>query len=700
MYYLLHELNHAAMTPFRAAADLTKFAWRNPLNPLSQTPLARSVAAAAELFERSTRRYSKPEFGIEHTGIDGVEHAIHERNVWTRPFCSLKRFERVGKDGAVSPGPKLLIVAPLSGHYATLLRGTVEAMLPHADTYITDWTDARMVPLAQGSFDLDDYIDYVIAMLEHLGPDVHVMAVCQPAVPVLAAVSVMEAQSSNVLPATMTLMGGPIDTRINPTAVNALAESKSIDWFERRVIMQVPWPQPGFLRRVYPGFLQLGGFMSMNLDRHVTAHREFFEHLVQKDGDSAEKHREFYDEYLAVMDLTAEFYLQTVETVFIEHALPKGEMMHRDVRVDPSLIRHTALLTIEGENDDISGVGQTEAAHRLCSNLPDEKREHYVQPDVGHYGIFNGSRFRKHIVPRVVAFMERGAPALEAVDTGEGTAVGTEAPAAKRRRAAAPDPGPEPAPILKADTAELNGSKLNGSKSLAAESAAVEANEPPKAAPTKPVRRKATKATMTKSEAKTRATARKRPAPVSAASATAKPATAERDASSAPSAVAKPKGDSNPSTATSKDAPQNGASRPESRNRVAETIATETRADAPSAKPAEAAIPKAVQEAVAPNGADQAKDASNTETVSSSDKTVSAPFVLADPTKATAGAAASSAPPSAPSSLERTEAKRTSSDRPRTPTNKPSGDKPSGSKPSGDKRSRGARPAASQGRRT
>ena len=482
MYYLMHEMNHAALTPFRAVADATKFAWRNPVNPLSRTPLARSIAAAAELFERSTRRYAKPEFGITETRIDGEPHAIRERTVWSRPFCALKRFERVNAQGEVAGGRKLLIVAPMSGHYATLLRGTVEAMLPHADVYITDWVDARMVPLAQGFFDLDDYIDYVVAMLDHLGADAHVMAVCQPAVPVLAAVSLMEARGSASLPASMTLMGGPIDTRINPTAVNELAESKSIDWFERRVIMQVPWPQPGFLRRVYPGFLQLGGFMSMNLDRHVTAHHEFFEHLVENDGDSAEKHRDFYDEYLAVMDLTAEFYLQTVETVFIEHALPRGTMMHRGERVDPSAIRHTALLTIEGENDDISGVGQTEAAHKLCTNLAAERREHFVQPDVGHYGIFNGSRFRKHIVPRVVGFMDAieggEAAARTAAKAGEnvvelrpagkaGTPAkgrasakpdpapvdlpGAKAPAARRRRAKAPDPGPTPAPELKAE---------------------------------------------------------------------------------------------------------------------------------------------------------------------------------------------------------------------------------------------------------
>ena len=293
----------------------------------------------------------------------------------------------------------------MSGHYATLLRGTVEAMLPRHEVYITDWVDARQVPLAAGRFDLDDYIDYVIAMIHHLGADVHVMAVCQPAVPVFAAVALMEAANDPLAPSSMVLMGGPIDTRVNPTAVNTMAQERGLDWFERHAVMMVPWPLPGFLRRVYPGFLQLGGFMGMNLDRHLLAHREFYDHLVQGDGDSAGKHRDFYDEYLAVMDLTAEFYLDTVDKVFIRQALPKGEFTHRGRRVDPAAIRRTALLTIEGERDDISGVGQTEAAHRLAVNLPDDKRYHYLQMGVGHYGVFNGSRFRSEIAPRIRDFI-------------------------------------------------------------------------------------------------------------------------------------------------------------------------------------------------------------------------------------------------------------------------------------------------------
>ncbi len=377
--------------------------YTNPLNPFAHTSWGRSVAAAAELFERTTRRYGKPQFGLATTTVDWKSVPVVEKIVWSRPFCNLIHFER-GLPGGRRKDRKLLIVAPMSGHYATLLRGTVEAMLPHAEVYITDWTDARMVPVSEGHFDLDDYIDYVIDMLHALGPDTHVMAVCQPSVPVLAAVAIMEARGDRAAPATMTLMGGPIDTRRNPTAVNTLAEERGIDWFRDNVIMQVPWPNPGFTRDVYPGFLQLSGFMSMNLDRHITAHKEFFMHLVKNDGDGAEKHRDFYDEYLAVMDLTAEFYLQTVDTVFVRHALPKGEMTHRGEPVDPAAIRGAALLTIEGENDDISGVGQTQAAHSLCVNIPAERRAHYLQPAVGHYGVFNGSRFRSEIVPRILDF--------------------------------------------------------------------------------------------------------------------------------------------------------------------------------------------------------------------------------------------------------------------------------------------------------
>jgi poly(3-hydroxybutyrate) depolymerase len=403
--YWLYEASHAALSPARAMADATRLAFKNPLNPLYFTSFGKSIAAAAELFERSTRRYGQPEWRISSTLVGGERVPVHITSVWERQFCRLLHFERILEHRPRRPQPRLLIVAPLSGHYATLLRGTVEAFLPNHDVYITEWRDARTVPTAEGRFDLDDYIDYVISMLHALGGDTHVIAVCQPAVPVMAAVSVMEADDDPYVPISMTLMGGPIDTRANPTVVNKLAERRGIDWFRRNVITKVPFPHPGFMRDVYPGFLQLNGFMSMNLERHIQAHRELFTHLVKGDGDSAQKHKEFYDEYLAVMDLPAEYYLQTVDTVFVRHALPDGEMMHRDRPVDPARITRVALLTVEGEHDDISGVGQTEAAHRLCVNIPPERQAHWLQPGVGHYGVFNGSRFRAEIAPRIADFI-------------------------------------------------------------------------------------------------------------------------------------------------------------------------------------------------------------------------------------------------------------------------------------------------------
>lgn len=439
MFYQFYELNHAALGPFRAAADVTKLYFQNPLNPFTHTHLGRSMAAACELFERTTRRYGKPEFGIKTTLVGGTRVPVTERVVWERPFCRMIHFER-GLEAGRRHDPKVLLVAPMSGHYATLLRGTVEALLPRHEVYITDWIDARMVPLDQGRFDLDDYIDYVISMMHALHGEAHLIAVCQPSVPVLAAVSIMEQNDDPYAPPSMVLMGGPIDTRISPTAVNKLAADKGIEWFERNVIMQVPFPHPGFMRSVYPGFLQLGGFMSMNLDRHMTAHHDFYRHLIKGDGDSAEKHRDFYDEYLAVMDLTSEFYLQTVETVFIDHALPRGEMMHRDRRVDPSAIRRVALLTVEGELDDITGMGQTQAAHTLCSNIPADSRADYVQQGVGHYGVFNGSRFRSEIAPRITDFIlthdrgrARGMAAKPSVPAPAAVTTPAEKPASTKR---------------------------------------------------------------------------------------------------------------------------------------------------------------------------------------------------------------------------------------------------------------------------
>ena len=413
--YWFYELGHAALQPSRAVADATRLYFKNPLNPLSHTTFGKQMAAGAEVYERAIRRYAKPEWRISSALVGGERVPVEIKSMWERPFCRLLHFERQFTHPLRYVQPKVVLVAPMSGHFATLLRGTIEAFLPNHDVYITEWVDARTVPLAEGRFDLDDYIDYVISILHKLGGDCHLIGVCQPSVPVLAAIARMEAMDDPYVPHSMTLMGGPIDTRINPTAVNRLAEERGTDWFRRHVIAKVPFPHPGFMREVYPGFLQLTGFISMNLDRHVDAHWQMFQHLVDGDGDSAQKHRTFYDEYLAVMDLTAEFYLQTVDTVFVKHALPNGQMTHRGKPVQPEKIRRVALLTIEGEHDDISGVGQTEAAHRLCVNIPDDRRSHYLQLSVGHYGVFNGSRFRAEIAPRIADFIRT------AEQTGRGT---------------------------------------------------------------------------------------------------------------------------------------------------------------------------------------------------------------------------------------------------------------------------------------
>jgi poly(3-hydroxybutyrate) depolymerase len=402
--YQLYEMAHAALAPARAVSDATHFMFRNPWNPLSNTPLGKNISAGAELFERMTRRYGKPTFGLNEIRLDGAAYPVLQDTVWTKPFCNLVRFVRPNFPDGVNQ-PKLLIVAPMSGHYATLLRGTVETFLPYFDVYITDWADARMVPLAVGSFDLDDYIDYLREILVRLGPGVHAIAVCQPAPPLLATAALMEADGDLAAPASMTLMGGPVDTRRSPTEVNKLAEKRGVEWFRRNCLHTVPFPYPGFGREVYPGFLQLSGFMAMNIDRHVTAHLDMFKHLVAGDEDPVEKHREFYDEYLAVMDLAAEYYMQTVETVFVRHALPKGEMTHRGQPVDLKAIRNCGLLTVEGEKDDISGVGQTYAANELCVNIPEARKQYYLAEGVGHYGVFNGSRFRKLIAPRIRQFI-------------------------------------------------------------------------------------------------------------------------------------------------------------------------------------------------------------------------------------------------------------------------------------------------------
>ncbi len=407
MLYQLYDLQHALLTPARIAAELTRTAFQNPWNPVSHTQVGRTIAAGAEVFERVTRRFGEPAWDLPTTTIDGKKVDVTEETIVEKPFCQLMHFKRATK----RKDPQVLVVAPMSGHYATLLRGTVEALLPHHDVYVTDWTDARQVPLREGRFNLDDFITYLREFMALLGPRTHLIAVCQPAVPVLAAVSLMASENDPNQPLSMTLMGGPIDTRISKTAVNRLAEERPFSWFENSVIETVPAYYPGAFRKVYPGFLQLSGFMSMNLDRHIGAHMKFFHHLIQGDGDSAEFHRKFYNEYNAVMDITAEFYLQTIDTVFQRHLLPRGQMKWRDplnqklVDVRPQDIQRTALFTIEGELDDISSRGQTTAAHDLCYNIPQRKQFHLFQLQTGHYGIFNGSRWRKDIMPRIRHFM-------------------------------------------------------------------------------------------------------------------------------------------------------------------------------------------------------------------------------------------------------------------------------------------------------
>ena len=400
--YSLHEMHYAAISPLNFFASASKVFHRHPLSPLSYTDYGRHMAAASEVFERVTHRYGKPIFGIAHTKVAGKQVDIIEEVIDTKPFCNLIHFRKASK----IEQPKLLIVAPMSGHHATLLRGTVVDLLPYLDVYITDWKDAREVALSHGEFRLEDYITYTIEFTRLLG-NAHLLAVCQPSVPVMIAASVMNEKKDKTAPLSMTLIGGPIDTRVNPTKVNKLAEEKPLSWFESNVITRVPFNYTGFMRRVYPGFLQLSGFMQLNLDRHITAHKDLYKHLIEGDGESARAHKKFYDEYLSVCDLPAEFYLDCIEQVFQKHLLPRGEFVYEGKKVKPEAITKTALLTLEGELDDISGVGQTQAAQKICKSLPDSMRKHYMQKGVGHYGIFNGRKFRENVVPIIVDFITK-----------------------------------------------------------------------------------------------------------------------------------------------------------------------------------------------------------------------------------------------------------------------------------------------------
>ncbi len=407
MLYHLYEMQSAMSAPMRLMAETMQQVFSHPLVPAAYTKMGRTIAATSEIVERATRRYNKPAFGLPTTVTpDGATVAIREEIVARRSFCDLLHFRRETD----RRDPRVLIAAPMSGHYATLLRDTVAALLPEHDVYITDWANASQVPVARGPFDLDDYVDYLIGFLDRLGPGTHVIAVCQPSVPVMAAISLMSDEDHRATPASMTLMGGPIDTRMSPTKPNKLAMTRPLSWFEKSVIHEVPPNYPGFMRRVYPGFLQLSGFMSMNLDRHVGASVKHFEHLVQGDGEHADKHRDFYDEYLSVMDLSADYFLQTIRTAFQEHRLPRGLWISRDRRVDAKAITRTALMTVEGELDDISGPGQTRAAHGLCQNLPAEMHKHLFAMGVGHYGIFNGRKWRSMILPEVRDFIRAHDP--------------------------------------------------------------------------------------------------------------------------------------------------------------------------------------------------------------------------------------------------------------------------------------------------
>lgn len=406
MLYDAYELHRSWLHNASNWASIGAELLSNPALPIGYFGTGPIMASALQVFAHLYAERGKPEFLIQHVTIEGERHAIFESVVRHKPFGALRHFRRAGLP---EDAPKLLIVAPMSGHYATLLRGTVERMVLNQEVWITDWADAKMVPITAGRFDLDDYIDYLIDFLRFIGPDTHVLAVCQPSVPAFAATAVMSAENDPCRPSSLTMMGGPVDTRASPTSVNDVAVRQPLSWFANNVIATVPLNYPGAGRQVYPGFLQLAGFLSMNLESHLRSHWEMFKHLTMGDQESAEATRRFYDEYLSVCDMTSEFYLQTIEHVFQKHSLPKGKFVHRGKPIDPDAIRDTALLAIEGERDDISGIGQTRAALDLAPHLPDAKKKYLLAEDVGHYGIFNGSKWRKRIAPVVEDWIRENA---------------------------------------------------------------------------------------------------------------------------------------------------------------------------------------------------------------------------------------------------------------------------------------------------
>lgn len=404
MLYNAYELQRSWLASAGAWASLGAEWVTHPANPLAALGFAPTLASAFDVFAHAAAPRGKPAFGIERVSVGGQAHPVAEAIVRHKAFGNLLRFTHAGLP---ADAPKLLIVAPMSGHFATLLRGTVARMVERSEVYITDWADAKQVPIEAGRFDLDDYIDYLIDFLEFIGPGTHVMAVCQPSVPALAAAALMGAAEHPCRPATLTLMGGPIDTREAPTSVNDVAVQNPLSWFTNNVIATVPLMHPGAGRRVYPGFLQLAGFMSMNLKTHLMSHWQMYKHLVAGDEESADATKAFYEEYRSVADMTAEFYLQTIEHVFQRHSLPKGELTHHGVPIDLAAIRDTALLAIEGENDDISGRGQTKAALTLATGLVERRKRYFLAEQVGHYGIFNGGKWRKQIAPVVEDWMKR-----------------------------------------------------------------------------------------------------------------------------------------------------------------------------------------------------------------------------------------------------------------------------------------------------
>jgi poly(3-hydroxybutyrate) depolymerase len=402
MLYQLYDWQRSALEPFRAFASLANEFYGHPDSPLSCLPGSRNVAAAFDLMTRLTQRYERPDFGIARIRVGERDCRVKESYELAKPFCRLLHFV---KEGAPRQ-PRVIVFAPLSGHFATLLRDTVSTLLFDHDVWVTDWIDAKEVPLAAGPFHFDDYVDYVREFIRFVGPEAHAISVCQPTVPVLAAVSLMAA-AGEAVPRSLTMMGGPIDTRSSPTAVNDFARYRPMSWFEAKVVQRVPMRYPGFMRRVYPGFLQFAGFVAMNPDRHMESHVQYYHHLVKGDGESAETHRRFYDEYNAVMDLPAEYYLETVDRVFHRHLLPRGKLEVRGETVRPEAIRKAALFTIEGELDDISGPGQTAAALRLCKGIPASSKANYLAPGVGHYGIFSGRKYREMIYPKIREFIAR-----------------------------------------------------------------------------------------------------------------------------------------------------------------------------------------------------------------------------------------------------------------------------------------------------